>query len=501
MRPNMPTPYRPKGYATYYVRKAVPARLRASVGRRELKRSLQTSDPAEAKRRAPAVVSELQRIIDQTDQGYAFSYSDVRSLAALYRKERRQELLNIAARDGWDCAQFDGAGLQAEQPIDDEQAIDGNPDDAAVAWGMARLPAFTAKHGAAVPKDWQAALARDLYLAERHALQDVRAERIGDERPARAYDADPVVRPRSMLELFKDYAKSRDLSPKTVSDWRRCVRVFDTWLDGRPPYDLASSDIYQYADDLLSGKATGRAMSSRSVNTVYLAAIARTFTYAVQRGRLASNPAQGVKLQATRAERAQDTPRAYTDDEVAVLLAAARRQDSAVKRWVPWLLAFTGARISEVLHARKADVRTEHGITYLAIAPEPGRFLKTAESRRRVPLHDALKAEGFMDYVASLSASDYLFPGDWSDKQGDRSKTPGNAVRAMLRQAMPEHTGKVSPAHSFRHWLAASLRRYSVSDDVARELAGHAVRDAHAGYGRDDLATLNDAITRLKSPL
>jgi len=53
--------------------------------------------------------------------------------------------------------------------------------------------------------------------------------------------------------------------------------------------------------------------------------------------------------------------------------------------------------------ARVSDIRTEGKITYLDInADDPSKSLKNAGSARKVPLHRAIIAEGFLKYVAKL---------------------------------------------------------------------------------------------------
>jgi len=83
----------------------------------------------------------------------------------------------------------------------------------------------------------------------------------------------------------------------------------------------------------------------------------------------------------------------YTDEEAARILKAAR-EETGWLRWLPWVLAFTGARIEEVAEARCRDVRQEAGTWIIDIVPTAQRRLKTAQSQRMVPLHPALIAEG-----------------------------------------------------------------------------------------------------------
>jgi integrase len=73
---------------------------------------------------------------------------------------------------------------------------------------------------------------------------------------------------------------------------------------------------------------------------------------------------------------------------------------------VPWIAAFTGARLEEICGAVLADIETIDGVTRLHIRldyREEGASLKNEHSERVVPLHPVIIAEGFLDYAGSLS--------------------------------------------------------------------------------------------------
>ena len=78
--------------------------------------------------------------------------------------------------------------------------------------------------------------------------------------------------------------------------------------------------------------------------------------------------------------------------------------------WLPLLGLFTGARLGELAPLTVADVETdeETAITVLKIIEdeERGRRLKTASSRRAVPLHQELVKFGFVQLVEQRRSSD-----------------------------------------------------------------------------------------------
>ncbi len=87
--------------------------------------------------------------------------------------------------------------------------------------------------------------------------------------------------------------------------------------------------------------------------------------------------------------------------------------------------------MEEVCQSRVSDVRREGDIHYLDInADDPTKSLKNAGSARRIPLHPAVIAECFLDYVASLPKDGPLFPDMAPNKFGRRG---GNATKIIGR--------------------------------------------------------------------
>jgi integrase len=60
--------------------------------------------------------------------------------------------------------------------------------------------------------------------------------------------------------------------------------------------------------------------------------------------------------------RAGESKRDFDDAEAAIILAAAQRQADPVKRWIPLLGAYSGARVSEICQLRVEDITQLSGI-------------------------------------------------------------------------------------------------------------------------------------------
>jgi integrase len=158
---------------------------------------------------------------------------------------------------------------------------------------------------------------------------------------------------------------------------------------------VSKADLIGSRDALLgSGKA------AKTVKN-HIDVVGALYRSALDNERLqrSDNPAKGVRVAGRQIRPKERLP--FTDEEAALILQAARRE-AGVKRWVPWLLAFTGARLDEVCQAYTSDVRKDQGIWYLDINENYGKRLKNADSVRKVPLHHALLEEGLLDYVQSL---------------------------------------------------------------------------------------------------
>src|SRR5215471_13047112 len=64
-----------------------------------------------------------------------------------------------------------------------------------------------------------------------------------------------------------------------------------------------------------------------------------------ERPKSQDNPA--VRINIDLKARSSEKRRGYSDEEARIVLQAARREKETHRRWVPWVCAYTGARISK----------------------------------------------------------------------------------------------------------------------------------------------------------
>ena len=103
---SMSRPWKHPDSGVYWFRRAVPADLRARVGKREEKRSLQTKDPSVARRRHAEALAEVEA-------RWANLRGGVRTLS-----EREAHQLAAASHDRWLALYKDNPSEQTTWPAD-----------------------------------------------------------------------------------------------------------------------------------------------------------------------------------------------------------------------------------------------------------------------------------------------------------------------------------------------------------------------------------------------
>lgn len=189
------------------------------------------------------------------------------------------------------------------------------------------------------------------------------------------------------------------------------------------------------------------------------------------------------------AKKVRDREQGFTEEEAKAILAAAdgyekpKRESQSMadaKRWVPWLCAHSGARVTEVCQLRKEDVRREDGIAFVRITPDAGS-VKTGEYRD-VPLHQELVDKGFLAFVAA-SPDGPLFHRTKAnpDAQSSPANTVGKRLAVWIRELGV--VGKVAPNHGWRHRFKTVGREAGADGRVLDAICGHAGRTAGENYG------------------
>ena len=260
------------------------------------------------------------------------------------------------------------------------------------------------------------------------------------------------------------------------------------------PAGVSFEDIVRFKDFRLVNGA-----SAKTVKDSDLAGLKTVFGWAVMNRKMSINPAEGLTIKTSKPRKLR--AKGFSDKEAALILSHAKNYKAggeahklaAAKRWVPWLCAFTGARVGEMLQLRKQDVRREGTHWVVLITPEAGP-VKTDEARE-VVLHRQVVESGFLDFVKA-SAAGHLFISPRGDELGVRNavKTARNKVNMFVREVVPDPN--VDPSHGWRHRFKTVGIDEGVEMRVLDAIQGHAPRNISEGYGEVTIKAKANAIAK-----
>jgi integrase len=279
-------------------------------------------------------------------------------------------------------------------------------------------------------------------------------------------------------------------------------------LSGMVEHDDATrvtrADIIRFKEGL-----AGRNLKAQTINR-YLNELRRPFEWAFKNEKIGADPTLGVVF-ASKAQ-GKRKRKGYTDEQARLILAAARDEKAPHRRWIPWIAAFTGARLDEIAGRNVTDIE-KVGSYYVLNIPEATEdgsvHVKNEGSVRKVPLHKVLTREGFIDYIEGLPKDGPLFPDLKPDRFGRRAGAATKKIGAWLRRLQKEtgvllvEKGRYAPNHSWRHRFVSEARRVRMEEEVHDALTGHQEGRGRVSrdYGEYYITTvLGPAIDSMVSP-
>ena len=292
-------------------------------------------------------------------------------------------------------------------------------------------------------------------------------------------------------------AKAAGRSVSTHEAYERVARQFAEYLQHDDANVVSKADVIRFKDHRL-----GQGAAPKTVKDSDLAGLRSLFRWGVANGRVKENPAEGVSVIAPK--KAQTRPKGFTDEEAKAILTHASGHGqqpgegvkiAAAKRWVPWLCAYTGARLGEMVQLRRKDLRREGETWVLSLSPEAvtvkgGKF-------REVPLHPHLADMGFPAFVkASEEGFLFLQPSEASaEAERGAWRTAKNRVTEFVRQVVTDK--QVQPNHAWRHRMETLTRNLDIRRDVTDAITGHTTPGVAASYGDVTLEAKTVAVAKL----
>lgn len=484
--------------------------------------SLRTADPSQVKSRQAIAAAYLEGVWTalREDAPIKLSHRQATALAGeLYRiwadGENRARSIAIEQKPGggWQPASVtqtdEEAHWAAIEAMWEKVGASGYPADLEKPLGPLVDRLLLSKGILRVDGDTRAILLSAFWTALRDAFSSRRKNIEGDysddpkakrfpawEASSRSMPA-PSVAGGSLTELVGDWwkeAKAAGRKPSTYESYRNTMAKLVAVLKHDDASRVTPEDIVRFKDVRIES-----GVSPKTVKDSDLAGLKTVFGWAVMNRRISINPAEGLTIKTSKPRKLR--AKGFSDKEASQILKHAKTYKAggeapklaAAKRWVPWLCAFTGARVGEMLQLRKQDVRREGKHWIVHVTPEAGP-VKTDEARD-VVLHSQIVESGFLDFVKASSAG-HLFISPSNDELGVRKavKTARNKVNMFVREVVSDP--HVDPSHGWRHRFKTVGIDEGVEMRVLDAIQGHAPRNISEGYGEVTIKAKANAIAK-----
>lgn len=499
----------------YSARVVVPVRLRPYLdGKAEIEIQL-GGDKREARKRHSVAVAAIQHQIALAEERHAQATGTPRP-AARYPLQPDQ----LAIRHYLDQIKFDADARKADHRFADTMVdegtvadlragiagqLDDNALDALVGYRIERFRFLGTTNAVKGSPEWRD-LAMKLCVSEYEAMARHFERNEGDftgkpDHPLLA-NADEAKDEPSAITTFNDIidaeakrrARGKDakaLPAATIKKFRAPAEAFAKFRKSDNAATVTALEGKLWIEAVQdSGAHSNRTIKGWLQNV-------RTILNWGRQNDPANFMPQGNPLIGVKAPDYSSIPsylRAFTMDEAKLVLLAARKESKPMFRWIPWLCAYSGMRIAEAGSLTKEDFFQNNGRWFWRVSTIGGKSLKTASSERRIPVHQALIDEGFIEFVKAAPEG-RLFRGE---TKKDVIIQP--RLSTWVRELIPFETRpELSPNHGWRHLFEDLCRRDGVPEDARKYMTGRTDGSSQEMYGRSEvmlpgLATAMDRI-------
>jgi integrase len=309
---------------------------------------------------------------------------------------------------------------------------------------------------------------------------------------------------QSPWKLFEGWVSARKPSAATVTRWRVVFTDLEEKFSGPNAEPLTEDAAQAWAREKITPKRI-----PITVKDVWVNAAHTVYAWAKSQRLIASNPFEAVSVTVPRKVRNRDSA-AFTVDEARTILRAAiaitdtRRASNAAKRWVPWLCAYSGARVGEMTQLRGVDVVQQGNCYAMRITPEAGT-VKTKKAHT-VPLHEHFVEQGFLEYVERRGNGPLFYDPEIKIEPDKAEPTDAMKPKRTLAKRSSEELAywvrrlgvtdpEVQPNHAWRHTFKQIAERNGISERIHDVVTGHASKTTARDYGN---ATVEDMAEALK---
>lgn len=335
-------------------------------------------------------------------------------------------------------------------------------------------------------------IARDLtFTPEEYRLDAVRV--------AEAQASAPVP----LMTLFDRYCAEAKPAPASVKAAKRYLRAFIAHVGHDNAAKVKAADVIGWKDKLVADPLVdGRPRSPKTINDGYLTSLKTVLGWGVENRIIDANPAAGVRVRAPKMTILRE--KGLRDAEALLVLKSAllpvstgtSPEHALARRWVPWVCAYSGARVNEITQLRAEDVLQVDGVWCIRITPEAGSVKN--RMARTVPLHSHLIDQGFLRAIEGKTGPLFYNPAR------HRGGSDGNPQYKKVGERLAEWVRdigvddpNVAPNHGWRHRFKTAARGAGIDAETRDAIQGHRARTEGEEYGHFPVSVLAEAIEKL----
>jgi integrase len=374
---------------------------------------------------------------------------------------------------------------------------------------MALAATFLASEGIALNTDasilFVDAVAERLFSAyavlEQRAGGDYSRDAYPDTFPAYIDKRHSSVTSMDCWDLFGAYVAAKKPADSTVGRWRAVFKHLQAAYPGSAGA-LTEDNARAWKDTLVTFKR-----GARTVDVVWLPAAKTVFSWGVSQKHVRTNPFTGVKVDVPKAIVLREDGKAFKPEEAQVILRAATAITNTkdafprAKRWVMWVCAYSGARAGEITQLRGVDVTKRGDFYVMRLTPEAGS-IKTSNART-VPLHEHLRAQGFIEFVRA-QGNGPLFYNERATTEAEVDPLnpkmhPATKVRQRLGDWVRElgiSDREVGPTHGWRHLFQRIADSVEIAEKMSDAITGHAPASTGRRYGPPTIEGMAKALKK-----
>jgi len=508
----MPSPYKHPSTGIYWLKQRVPARLLTVAKGKSvtvtvydtpcvvklgeyLKVSLRTKDAAEARRRAHEAEGEFNRIWMSFENGpVRLNLRQITALAGEMYHTVRQALEDDPLEAAlWAQRRRERDALEAKRTVSPAAGLMipapslaarlGSWVDGALAEKQLRVDEETRQRCLV---EFDRAAGDLALLLERRGKGDFGADTTGGRFPIFEEPLVTVVEGAEGAVTFDQIidaevvhrAPGREAKPlqkDTERKFKTIVAEFAQFRGegGEVATTLTHADLDGWRQAMLDqGALKNRTITNKLVTVKTVVGWGKVRMKGPLRERLRAVALDIEDVQVPDFVRKSSAESSVWPEEAVAILRAARREEDARLRWLPWVCAYTGLRISEASAIEKGHVFQAEGRWFLDVDSAGKRSLKTLSAHRRIPIHPALEAEGFLEYVRTTKTAKLFSTG------------ADTAIRRWVRGTVGIEREELSPNHGWRHLFVDLCIRDGLSDAARLYIQGRDSGTSEDSYGR-----------------